>query len=153
MAETTCWTKDDMPRALEWVRREAKAGMEFRAERVNVVEVLQELAAITEPQNLAQALRLELTEDAWLRLSHTLRQYERKAPVPRGLPASVVARPAPSRPALSRPAHPVSRAPSPTGAGAADRSAREDLLLSTADSRGGHSPQFSGPEIPVKRPR
>ena len=69
MAETTCWTKDDMPRALEWVRREAKAGQEFRAERVNVVEALRELAAITEPQNLAQALRLELTEDAWLRLA------------------------------------------------------------------------------------
>ena len=43
MAETTCWTKDDMPRALEWVRREAKAGLEFRAERVNVVEALREL--------------------------------------------------------------------------------------------------------------
>ena len=97
MAETTCWTKDDMPRALEWVKREAKAGLEFRAERVSVVEVLQELAAISEPQNLAQALRLELTEDAWLRLSHTLRQYERKTPVPRGLPAIVVARRAPSR--------------------------------------------------------
>jgi hypothetical protein len=39
MAETTCWTKDDMPRALDWVRREAKAGLEFRAERVNLVEV------------------------------------------------------------------------------------------------------------------
>jgi len=97
MAETTCWTKDDMPRALEWVRREAKAGQEFRAERVNLVTALQELGAITEPQNLAQALRLELTEDAWRRLSHTLRQYERKTPVPRGMPAIVVARRAPSR--------------------------------------------------------
>mgnify|MGYP001599292571 CR=1 FL=1 len=97
MAETTCWTKDDMPRALDWVRREAKAGQEFRAEPVNLVEVLQELAAINEPQNLAQALRLELTESAWLRLSHTLRPCERKAPVPRGLPAIVVARRAPSR--------------------------------------------------------
>ena len=69
MAETKSWTKDDMPRALEWVRREAKAGREFRAAPVNLVEALQELAAITEPQNLAQALRLELTEDAWLRLA------------------------------------------------------------------------------------
>jgi hypothetical protein len=97
MAETTCWTKDDMPRALEWVRREAKAGLEFRAERVNLVEALQELGAITEPQNLAQALRLELTEDAWLRLSDTLRPHERKAPLPRGVPALVVARRVPSR--------------------------------------------------------
>jgi hypothetical protein len=97
MAETTCWTKDDMPRALEWVRREAKAGLEFRAERVNVVEALQELGAITEPQNLAQALRLELTEDAWLRLVRTLWPHERKAVTPRGMPAIVVARRAPSR--------------------------------------------------------
>ena len=153
MAETTYWTKDDMPRALEWVRREAKAGVEFRAERVNVVEALQELAAITEPQNLAQALRLELTEDAWRRLVRTLRQHERKAVTPRGLPASVVARPAPSRPALSRRAHPVPRAPSPTSAREADRSVRGDLSLTTADSLGGHSPQFSGPETHVKRPR
>jgi hypothetical protein len=153
MAETTCWTKDDIPRALDWVRREAKAGTEFRAERVNVVEALRELAAITEPQNLAQALRLELTEDAWLRLSHTLRQHERKAPAPRGLPASVVARPAPSRPALSRPAHPGPRAPSPAGACDADRPVRGDLCLSTADTLGGHAPQFSGPKAPGKRPR
>ena len=97
MAETRCWTKDDMARALEWVRREAKAGREFRAAPVNLVEALQELAAITEPQNLAQALRLELTEDAWLRLSHTLRPHERKAPMPRGLPALVVARRVPNR--------------------------------------------------------
>ena len=97
MAETTCWTKDDMPRALDWVRREAKAGQEFRAKRVNVVEVLQELAAISEPQNLAQALRLELTEDAWLRLVRTLRPHERKAPMPRTVPALVVARRVPSR--------------------------------------------------------
>jgi hypothetical protein len=153
MAETRCWTKDDMPRALEWVRLEAKAGLEFRAERVNLVEALQELGAITEPQNLVQALRLELTEDAWLRLSDTLRQYERQAPGPRGLPASVVGRPAPTRPALSRPAHPVPREPSSTGAREADRSVRGDLLPSTADSRGGHSPQFSRPETPVRRPR
>ena len=153
MAETTCWTKDDMPQALEWVRREAKAGQEFRAERVNVVEVLQELSAITEPQNLTQALRLELTEDAWRQLSHTLRQHERQGPVPRSLPASVVARPAPSRPALSRPAHPGPRAPSPTGACEADRPVRGDLCLSTADSLGGHAPPLSGPIAPVKRPR
>ena len=97
MAETTCWTKDHMPRALDWVRREAKAGLEFRAERVNLVEVLQELAAISEPQNLAQALRLELTEGAWLRLVRTLRPHERKAPMQRGVPALVVARRVPSR--------------------------------------------------------
>jgi len=153
MAETTCWTKDDMPRALDWVRRAAKAGLEFRVERVNLVEVLRELAAINEPQNLAQALRLELTEDAWRRLSHTLREYERKAPVPRGLPASVVARLAPSRPAASRPAHPVARAPSPTGAREADRSVRGDLCLSSADSLGGHAPPISGSKAPGKRPR
>ena len=86
-----------MPRALEWVRRAAKAAQEFRAERVNVAEALRELAAITEPQNLAQALRLELTEDAWLRLVRTLRPHERKAPMPRGVPALVVARRVPSR--------------------------------------------------------
>ena len=153
MAETRCWTKDDRPRALEWVRRAAKAGQEFRAARVNMVEALQELAAITEPQNLAQALRLELTEDAWLQLSHTLRPHERKGPVPRGLPESVVARPAPSRPALSRPAHPGPRAPSATGACEADRPVRGDLCLSTADSLGGHVPPLSGAIAAVKRPR
>ena len=79
MAETTCWTKDDMPRALDWVRRAAKAGLEFRAERVNVVDVLQELGAISEPQNLAQALRLELTEEAWRQLVCMLRPQERTA--------------------------------------------------------------------------
>jgi hypothetical protein len=41
---------------------------------VNVVAAPQELAAITEPQNVAQALRLVLSEDAWLRLVRTLRR-------------------------------------------------------------------------------
>ncbi|HYN78743.1 MAG TPA: hypothetical protein VES73_13240 [Lamprocystis sp. (in: g-proteobacteria)] len=88
MAETTCWTKDDIPRALVWVRREAKAGMEFRAERVNVVEALRELGAITEPQNLAQVLRLELTEDAWRQLVCVLRPHERTAATRRIAPAA-----------------------------------------------------------------
>ncbi len=66
-----------MTRALEWVICKAKSSRQFRARRVNPREELGEVAAtIKEPQNLAQALRFELTEQAWRQLNLSLRQHQ-----------------------------------------------------------------------------
>lgn len=79
MAETQHWTQDDMTRALEWVICKAKSSRQFRARRVNPREELGELRTIKEPQNLAQALRFELTEQAWRQLNLSLRQHQTHA--------------------------------------------------------------------------
>lgn len=73
------WTEDDMTRALQWVDNKAKTGSVFRGQSATAEELLPRLAAITDPEGLAVALRDALIEDAWRRLLSALRQRKHQA--------------------------------------------------------------------------
>ena len=65
MSDTAHWTETDRTRALHWVRDRATTRSLFRIQGVDLAQDLPALRSIREPQNLAQALRLVLTEHTW----------------------------------------------------------------------------------------
>jgi hypothetical protein len=68
MSDTAHWTETDRTRALHWVRDRATTRSLFRIQGVDLAQDLPALRSIREPQNLAQALRLVLTEHTWQQL-------------------------------------------------------------------------------------
>jgi|APFre7841882724_1041349.scaffolds.fasta_scaffold261333_1 hypothetical protein len=76
MADTAHWTETDRTCALHWIRVRAKTRSLCRIQGVELEQDLPGLRSIREPQNLAQALRLVLTEHAWQQLLLALDQRQ-----------------------------------------------------------------------------
>jgi hypothetical protein len=89
MSDTAHWTETDRTRALHWVRDRATTRSSFRIQGVELAQDLPAFRSIREPQNLAQALRLVLTEHAWQQLLLVLGRRQDAPQPPRDCPVGI----------------------------------------------------------------